>query len=154
MSPWVSPLVLVKKKDRQTRWVTDLRELNKQTVKDSYPLTNIQEIFHSLQGSTVFSSLDACGANHAVRMEPGSRSCTAFISPFSTFQYIRMPFGLANAWSVYTSMLDLAIKEVDRNFWMSYLDNILTYNDEPWAHFGHLTQVVLAHGAAGIKIQA
>ena len=40
--------------------VTDLRELNKQTVKDSYPLTNIQEILHSLQGPTVFSSLDAC----------------------------------------------------------------------------------------------
>ena len=97
ISPWASPLVPVKNKDGRTRWVTDLRELNKQTVKDSYPLTNIQEILHSLQGATVFSSLDACGAYHAVRIEPGSRACKAFISPFDTFQYIRMPFGLANA---------------------------------------------------------
>ena len=44
--------------------------MKKQTVKDSYPLTNIQEILHSLQGATVFSSLDACGAYHAVRIEP------------------------------------------------------------------------------------
>ena len=29
VSPWVSPLVPVKKKNRRTRWVTDLRELNK-----------------------------------------------------------------------------------------------------------------------------
>ena len=36
------------------------------------PLTNIQEILHSLQGATMFSSLDACGAYHAVRIEPGS----------------------------------------------------------------------------------
>ena len=43
-----SHLVPVKKKDRRTRWVTKLRELNKQTFKDSYPLTNIQEILHSL----------------------------------------------------------------------------------------------------------
>ena len=50
ISPWASPLVPVKKKDGRTRWVTDLRELNKQMVKDSYPLTNIQEILHSLQG--------------------------------------------------------------------------------------------------------
>ena len=60
VSPWVSPLVPVKKKDGRTRWVTDLRELNKQTVKDSYPLTNIQEILHRLQGATIFLSLDAC----------------------------------------------------------------------------------------------
>ena len=33
---------------------------------------NIQEILHSLQGATVFASLDACGAYHAVRIEPGS----------------------------------------------------------------------------------
>ena len=40
----VCTLVLVKKKDGQTRCVTDLRELNKQTIKDSYPLTSKQEI--------------------------------------------------------------------------------------------------------------
>ena len=50
ISPWVLPLVPVKKKDGRTRWVTDLR----QTVKDSYPLRNIQEILHSLQEATVF----------------------------------------------------------------------------------------------------
>ena len=112
----MSPLVPVKKKERRTRWVTDLRELNKQTVKDSYLLRNIQENLHSLQGATVFSSLDAFGGYHAVRIEPGSRTCTAFISPFGTFQYIKMLFGLAYAGSVYSRMLDTAIKEVDRDF--------------------------------------
>ena len=110
ISPWASPLVPVKKKDGRTRWVTDLRELNKQTVKD------IQKILHSLQGATVFSSLDACGAYHAVQIEPGSRVCTAFISPFGKLQYIRMPFSLANAKSVYSRMLDVAMKDVDRDF--------------------------------------
>ena len=35
VNPWASPLVPVKKKDGWTRWATDLRELNKQTIKDS-----------------------------------------------------------------------------------------------------------------------
>ena len=75
----------------------DHRPERAEEVKESYPLMNIQEILHSLQGATVFSSLDACGVYHAVRIEPGSQVCTAFISPFiGTFQYIRMPFGLAN----------------------------------------------------------
>ena len=68
----------------------------------------------------MFSSLDTCGAYHAVRIKPGSRTCTAFISPFGTFQYIHMPFGLANAESVYSRILDAAMKEVDREFWTSY----------------------------------
>ena len=45
------------------------------------------------------------------------------------------------------------MKEVDRDFWMLYLDDILTYRGESWAHFRHLTQVVLPHLAARIKIQ-
>ena len=80
--------------------------------------------------------------------------CTAFISPFGTFQYIHMPFGLANAESVYSRTLDVAMKEVYQDFWTTYLDDILTYSGEPWAHLGHLTQVVLAHGVAGIKIHS
>ena len=115
-------------------------------VKDSYPLTNLQEILHSLQGATVFSSLDACGAYHAVRIKPGSQAFTAFFSPFGTFQYIRMPFGIANTGSVYSRMLDVAMKEVDRDFWKSYLDNILTYSGEPWSHLGHLTPGSIGSG--------
>ena len=84
---------------------------------------------------------------------PGSHACTAFISPFGMFQYIRMPFGLANAGSMYSRMLDVTMKDVDRDFWTSYLDDILTFSREPWAHFRHLVQVVRVHVAAGIKIQ-
>ena len=97
---------------QKDKMVTDLRELNKQTVKDSYPFTNIQEILHSLQGTTLFSSLDACWTYHTVRIEHSSRACMAFIRPYSLFQYIQMLFGLANAGSVYCRMLDVALKDV------------------------------------------
>ena len=50
-------------------------------------------------------------------------------------------------------MLGVGMKEVDRDFWTSYLDDILTFNGEPWAHFGHLAQVVQGHVAAEINIQ-
>ena len=116
-------------------------------------MTNIQEILHSLNGATVFSTLDVCRAYHAVRIELGSRAFTAFISPFGMFQYIRIPFGLPNAERVYSRILDVAMKEVERDFWTSYFDDILMFSAGPWIHFGHLKQVVLVHAAAGIKIQ-
>ena len=50
--------------------------------------------------------------------------------------YKQMPFGLANAGSVYSRMLDIAMTEVARDYWTSNLDDILTFRGEPWAHFG------------------
>ena len=44
-SPWTSPVVLVKKKDGSLRFCVDYRKLNDVTVKDSYPLPRIDEIF-------------------------------------------------------------------------------------------------------------
>ena len=76
-----------------------------------------------------------------------------FLSLFGTFQNIWMPYGLTNTGSVYSRMLDIALKDMDREFWTSYLDDILTFSGQPWKHFGHMTQVVLEHAVAGIKIQ-
>ena len=45
------------------------------------------------------------------------------------------------------------MKDVDRDFWISHLDDILIFSGEPWANFGHLSRVVRAHASAGIKIQ-
>ena len=42
-----------------------------------------------------------------------------------------MPFGIANTGSLYSRILDVAMKEVDREFWTSYLDDILTFSGEP-----------------------
>jgi len=45
-SPWVSPAVLVKKKDGSLRFCVDFRKLNSVTKKDSYPLPRIEDILN------------------------------------------------------------------------------------------------------------
>jgi len=51
-SPWVSPVVLVKKKDGSLRFYVDYRKLNAVTVKDSYPLPRIEDILDQLSGNS------------------------------------------------------------------------------------------------------
>ena len=143
-SPWASPLIPVKKEDGRTRWVTDLRQLNDVTIKDAYFLTNIQENLQKLKGAKIFTSIDACGAYHAIQIEEGS---------FDTFRYIRMPFGLSNAGSVYSQMLDLALAHLPVEYWLSYLDDTLVYFMDTWDHLKHLMSIVEAHTKAKIKIQ-
>ena len=50
-SPWASPVVLVRKKSGKLRLCIDYRMLNDRTIKDSYALPRIDEIFDSLHGA-------------------------------------------------------------------------------------------------------
>ncbi|GJW17424.1 putative reverse transcriptase domain-containing protein [Tanacetum coccineum] len=53
-----APVLFVKKKDRSFRMCIDYRELNKLTVKNSYPLPRIDDLFDQLQGSSVYLKID------------------------------------------------------------------------------------------------
>ena len=65
-SPWASALVPALKKDKTITWAIDYRGLNACTVADAYPLPNIQENLDKLQGSQVFSTLDAASAYNTI----------------------------------------------------------------------------------------
>ena len=53
-SPWASPIVLVKKKDRFTRFCVDYRRLNDVTAKDSYPLPRLDDSLAFTAGSGLY----------------------------------------------------------------------------------------------------
>ena len=57
-SQWVSPLVLVPKKDGRWRIFIDYRELNKSNLKDYFPLPFIDQVLDTLAGKKYFSFLD------------------------------------------------------------------------------------------------
>ena len=58
LSPYASPIVLVRKKDGKLRFCIDYRKLNSKTVKDAHSLPTIEETLDSLVGACYFTSLD------------------------------------------------------------------------------------------------
>ena len=98
---WLAPVVAARKPNGNLRLCVDPRELNKNVVIDKYPLPNITDMLMLLEGSSVFSNIDLNSAYHQIMLEEHSKDLTAFITPFGTFRYTRLPFGLVSAASVF-----------------------------------------------------
>jgi hypothetical protein len=96
-SEWVSPLVIVPKKNGKWRVCVDYRALNKATQKDHFPLPFIDKVLDSLSGKKFFSFLDGFSGYNQIKIAPQDQDKTTFTSPWGTFAYRVLPFGLCNA---------------------------------------------------------
>eukprot|EP00253_Pinus_taeda_P020212 PITA_20212 len=94
---WVSPLVIVPKKNGKWRVCVDYRALNKATQKDPFPLPFIDQVLDNLAGKKFFSFLDGFSGYNQIKIAPQDQDKTTFTSPWGTFAYRVLPFGLRNA---------------------------------------------------------
>ena len=66
VSPWDAPILFVKKKDGTLRLCIDYRQLNKEIIKNMYPLPRIHDLFDQWKGAEVLSKIDTRSRYHQV----------------------------------------------------------------------------------------
>lgn len=94
-SPWVSNLVVARKRGGGLRLCVDLTDVNKAIIPDKYPLPTAEELTSHFHGSTVFSKMDLRHGYLQVPLAPTSRDLTAFVTHVGVFRYKRVAFGLS-----------------------------------------------------------
>jgi hypothetical protein len=97
---WLANPMLVKK-NRKWRMFVDYTSLNKACPKHPFPLPRIDQIVDSTAGFGLLSFLDAYSGYHQIKIKESDQLATSFITPFGTYCYVTMPFGLKNAGAMY-----------------------------------------------------
>jgi hypothetical protein len=79
----------------------DYTSLNKAYPKDPFPLPHIDQVVDSTLGCETLCFLNAYFGYHQITMKESDQLVTSFITPFGSYCYVSMSFGLKNAEATY-----------------------------------------------------
>ena len=167
MSKWASPIIIVPKKlaPRETpkrRLCVDFRKVNElqQEVITAgktkgqisiHPLPKIDERYAKLEGAKVFSTIDLRSRYHHIALGKSSRAKTAFVTPFGKYEFLMVPFGLAQVPAYFQLLTNKVLHGLD--FAMTYLDDIIIFSKNELQHLEHLETVFSCLREARLKMK-
>jgi hypothetical protein len=132
----------VEKKDSSKRLVVDYRSLNEVTIKNKYPLPNINDLFDQLKGAKVFSKIDLRSGYFQLKIREQDIPKTAFTTRYGLYEYNVMSFGLTNAPAYFITMMNKVFMEYLDKFIVVFIDDILIYSKDDKEHEEHLRLIM------------
>jgi hypothetical protein len=140
-SKWLDNLVHVRNKSGERRLCVYFQNLNTVSLKDNYPLPKMDYILEKVVGSHKMSMLDGFSGYNQIMVHPDDQEMTTFTTPWGTFMYAKMPFGLMNAGETFQRDMDIAFVDEKDKFIFIYLDDITVFSYSDDEHIKHLKNV-------------
>lgn len=140
-SPYGASALFERKPNGELRMCLDYRALNKQTVRNRYPLPLIDDCFDRLGEAVYFTKLDLKQGYYQVRIAEGDEQKTMVVTRYGSFDFMVMPFGLCNAPATFCTLMNDVFRPFLDKFVVVYLDDILVFSKTLEEHKEHLAQV-------------
>jgi hypothetical protein len=123
---WLANPVLVRKKNsNEWRMCVDYTDLNNHSPKDPFGLPQIDQVIDSTAGCGLLYFLDCYSGYHKIAINEEDLEKTAFITPFGTYYYMIMSFGLKNAGATYQQAIQACFKrQLNKNV-KAYVDDVV-----------------------------
>jgi hypothetical protein len=139
-SEWVANLVPVRKKNDEIRLRVDFRNLNRSSLKDNYSLPKMDHVLEKVVGDNRISMIDGFSRYNHIVVHEDDREKTTFTTPWGTFMYDKMPFGLMNAGATFQRVMDITFVSERDKFFVIYLDDLAVFSNSDTEHLFHLRQ--------------
>ena len=111
-SSQTSPIFFVGKKDGEKHMVMDYRRLNKQTVKNNYPLPLITDLVDSMRNKGVFTKMDLWWGYNNVRIKEGDKWKVTFTIHMGLYEPMVMCFGMTNSPATFQGMMNEILRDM------------------------------------------
>ena len=167
MSPWASPIVVVPKKSQpgeppKKRLCIDFRKINDLQQKvitegkskgclSLIPLLKINKMYAKLKGEKFFLTIDLRSGYYHIALGKDSRVKTAFVMPFCKYEFLQVPFGLAQAPTFFQHLTNKVLDNCP--FAMTYLDDIIIFSDMEKEHLAHMEEIFKKLEVADLKMK-
>ena len=116
-----------------------------------HPLPKNDEMYVKLKGAKVFSTINLRSGCHHIALGKSSRAKTAFVTSFDKYEFLMVPFGLAQAPAYFQLLMNKVLKGL--KFVMTHLNDIIIFSKNESQHLEHLETVFSHLREAGLKMK-
>jgi len=134
-SQQILPVFFVGKKDGGKRMVMNYRRLNKQTMKNNYPLPLITELVDNMGSKRVFTKMDLLWRYNNMRVKEGDKWKVAFTTHVGSFEPVVMFFGMTNSPAMFQAMMNEILRDIiNKGKVAAFVDNMLVGTETEEGH--------------------
>ena len=124
--------------DGSLRICINYRQLNKVTIKNSYSLPWIDDLFYQLKEERYFSKIDLRWSYHQHRVRGEDIPKTTFLNRYRHYEFLVMPLGLPNAPVTFLDLINRVFRSYIDSLVIVLIDDIFVYSKNEGEHINHL----------------
>lgn len=144
---------MIPKKNGTGRLVVNYIPLNAVTIRDSYSIPHVSDIFGAIQGNKYFTTMDCAQGFYQIAVDPRDRHKTAFSTPIGNFEFLRCPFGARNSCSYFQAEMSRIFHDGLYTRCVIYVDDILVFGKTRIEHDQNLDWVLTRCASFNVKIK-
>ena len=151
-TPWISPIVVVPKKNDAIRICVDMRLPNKAIERERHITPTLDDVISELNGAQVFSKLDLNNGYHQLMLHQDSRFITTFTTHMGLRRYKGLSFGINAASEIFQNAIYQSLHGLKGTINIS--DDILVFGKSQSEHDTNLNAVLKRLKENGLTLNA
>ena len=151
-SPYSFPIVICMKKNSndRIRMAINFKRLNAITIKDVFPVLDVDEILQTVNGKKYISTIDLTKCFYQIPLREENKIKTAFRTHRALYRHTVLPFGLSTAPATCQRLVNNILNGI-QNYAMAHLDDICICSESFDDHLRHIEEVLKRLLNSGLK---